>query len=79
MYLFGELLKSLFVKNFMVSIRLVKLLDYSLELNAVRRAILLFDIVKKFFHIVQFNVAKEIQQKGVNSHHTGVDNILVIL
>jgi len=45
----------------MVSVRLAEFFYNSLELNAVRRAILLFDIVKKFFHIVQFNVAKEIQ------------------
>ena len=61
MYLLGELLESLFVKNLMLRIRFIELFDNSLELNAVTRTILLFDIVEKIFHIIQLNVAKEIE------------------
>ena len=61
MYLLGELLESLFVKNLMLRIRFIELFYDSLELNAVTRTILLFDIVEKIFHIIQLNVAKEIE------------------
>lgn len=60
-YLLGELLKSLFVKNFMLSAGLVEFPNNILELNAVGRAVLLFDIVKEILHIIQFDITKEIE------------------
>ena len=62
-YLLGELLKSLFVKNFMLSAGLVEFPNNILELYAIGRAILLFDIVKEILHIVQFDVTKEIEKE----------------
>jgi len=44
-YLLGELLESLLVKNFMLSAGLVEFPNNILELYAIGRAILLFDIV----------------------------------
>lgn len=67
------------MKNFMLSARLVEFPNNILELYAVGRAVLLFDIVKEILHIVQFNVTKEIEKERVNSHQTGIDDILVIL
>jgi len=65
-YLLGELLESLFVKNFMLSMLSTGLVEFPnniLELYAIGRAILLFDIVKEILHIVQFDVTKEIEKE----------------
>lgn len=62
-YLLGELLESLFVKNFMLSAGLVEFPNNILELYAIGRAILLFYIVKEILHIVQFDVTKEIEKE----------------
>lgn len=62
-YLLGELLESLLVKNFMLSAGLVEFPNNILELYAIGRAILLFDIVKEILHIVQFDVTKEIEKE----------------
>ena len=81
-YLLGELLESLFVKNFMLSMLSTGLVEFPnniLELYAIGRAILLFDIVKEILHIVQFDVTKEIEKEWIDSHQTGINNIFIVL